>query len=119
MCIAAAVMTNGCADEYSDYYTSAEVNIVAGDTVSILQMQGTCTVTCLSNEMSWQSSTWNGTTASFERLMRGPYSILVTGTAAISVNGGAREVHSFRASSSYTEFLDHPSSVDLPMHLLQ
>ena len=118
-CVVAGALTGGCDDEYTDYYTSAEVTVVAPDTVQILQIQGVCAVTCLSNDMSYQSSTWNGKTVSFNNVLRGPYSILVSGTAMITTRAGRREVHNFRASSSYAEFMEHPTSVELQMLLLQ
>ena len=118
-CAVAGAFMSGCDDEYTDYYTSAQVTVVAPDTVQILQIQGVCAVTCLSNDMSYQSSTWNDKTVTFSNVLRGPYSILVSGTAAITTRAGRREIHNFRASSSYVEFMDHPSSVELQMLLLQ
>lgn len=106
------IATTACHQENDDYNTSAVISIKVPDSIYVDKMQGTVTVTNLNNKQSYSSSDFNGTSASMD-IMRGCYSISVTGTVLYHDSLKVVHTRNFRAASSYNEFLEHPSNVSV------
>ncbi|BCS84722.1 MULTISPECIES: hypothetical protein [Prevotella] len=99
---------SACHDDNEDYTTSANITVSVPDSIHIEKMQGTVTVVNLNNKQSYSSSEFNGTSTLID-VMRGSYSINVNGTVLYHDKQNIKHTKSFRAASSYCEFLDHPA----------
>lgn len=106
------ITITACHQDNDDYNTSAVISINVPDSIIIDKMQGTVTVTNLNNKQSYSSSNFNGTSTSMD-IMRGCYSISVTGTVLYHDSLKIKHTRNFRASSSYSELLKHPSVVSV------
>ena len=109
--------TWSCHKDYDDFFTVAQLQLTAGDTCTVEKVQGTVTVTNLSNGQSFSSSTFEGDFTTIE-VMRGPYSVAVEGTISLRHTDGTSTIHQFRASENYCELLRHPSVVKLSILLM-
>lgn len=87
-----------------------------GSTAS--QMQGTVKLTNLNNKQSYSSSTFDGTTVTFTKVLRGAYSIDVEGSLRYTDSNGTVRTGNFRAATSYCEVLGHPALVPLDIIML-
>lgn len=106
------ITITSCHKDNDDYNTSAVISINVPDSMTVDKMQGTVTVTNLNNKQSYSSSEFNGTSTSLD-IMRGCYSISVTGTVLYHDSLKVKHTRNFRAASSYCEFLKHPSVVSV------
>lgn len=106
-----------CHADEDDYYTSIAVTVGAPEGCTILQMQGTVRLTNLNNKQTYSTSAFTVATASME-VLRGVYSVDIEGTVRYADKAGTVRTANFRASSSYTEALDHPSAATLDIILL-
>ncbi len=106
-----------CHADEDDYYTTMAVTVGAPEGGTILQMQGTVRLTNLNNKQTYSTSAFNVATANLE-VLRGVYSIDIEGTVRYSDKTGTVRTANFRASSSYTEALNHPSATTLDIILL-
>jgi len=112
-----ATALTACHEEYDDYYTTATISFVTTDGTVVERMQGTVTVTNLSNGQSYASSNFDGASTTID-VLRGPYSIAVEGSVQLKAADGTTQIHTFRASTSYCELMDHPSIITLNILLL-
>lgn len=108
---------SSCHKEKDDYTTMAYVTMQAPDSITVVRMQGTVTLTNLSNHQTYSASSFKGTTVSLE-LYRGVYSILVQGSVQYKTKEGKTEISNFRASSDYSEFMEHPAQDSLEILFL-
>lgn len=106
-----------CHADEDDYYTSIAVTVGPPEGGTILQMQGTVRLTNLNNKQTYSTSAFSTSTATLE-VLRGVYSVDIEGTVRYSDKTGTVRTANFRASSSYTEALDHPSATTLDIILL-
>lgn len=116
MLMALPVIT-ACHTDEDDYYTTMAVTVGAPEGGTILQMQGTVRLTNLNNKQTYSTSAFNVATANLE-VLRGVYSVDIEGTVRYSDKTGTVRTANFRASSSYTEALNHPSATTLDIILL-
>ncbi len=105
-------ITSACHGDNEDYNTSANITVTVPDSINVEKMQGTVTVVNLNNKQSYSSSEFNGTSTLIE-VMRGSYSINVNGTVLYHDRQNIKHTKSFRAASSYSEFLDHPAKASV------
>ncbi len=105
-------ITSACYSDNEDYNTSANITVTVPDSINVEKMQGTVTVVNLNNKQSYSSSEFNGTSTLIE-VMRGSYSINVIGTVLYHDRQNIKHTKSFRAASSYSEFLDHPAKASV------
>ncbi len=105
-------IASACHDDNEDYTTSANITISVPDSINVEKMQGTVTVVNLNNKQSYSSSEFNGTSTLID-VMRGSYSINVNGTVLYHDRQNIKHTKSFRAASSYSEFLDHPAKASV------
>ena len=105
-------ITSACHGDNEDYNTSANITVTVPDSINVEKMQGTVTVVNLNNKQSYSSSEFNGTSTLIE-IMRGSYSINVNGTVLYHDRQNIKHTKSFRAASSYSEFLDHPAKASV------
>lgn len=105
-------ITSACHGDNEDYNTSANITVTVPDSINVEKMQGTVTVVNLNNKQSYSSSEFNGTSTLIE-VMRGSYSINVNGTVLYHDRQNIKHTKSFRAASSYNEFLDHPAKASV------
>lgn len=105
-------ITSACHGDNEDYNTSANITVTVPDSINVEKMQGTVTVVNLNNKQSYSSSEFNGTSTLIE-VMRGSYSINVNGTVLYHDRQNIKHTKSFRAASSYCEFLDHPAKASV------
>jgi hypothetical protein len=105
-------IASACHDDHEDYTTSANITISVPDSINVEKMQGTVTVVNLNNKQSYSSSEFNGTSTLID-VMRGSYSINVNGTVLYHDRQNIKHTKSFRAASSYSEFLDHPAKASV------
>lgn len=105
-------ITSACHGDNEDYNTSANITVTVPDSINVDKMQGTVTVVNLNNKQSYSSSEFNGTSTLIE-IMRGSYSINVIGTVLYHDRQNIKHTKSFRAASSYSEFLDHPAKASV------
>lgn len=105
-------ITSACHGDNEDYNTSANITVTVPDSINVEKMQGTVTVVNLNNKQSYSSSEFNGTSTLIE-VMRGSYSINVIGTVLYHDRQNIKHTKSFRAASSYSEFLDHPAKASV------
>lgn len=105
-------ITSACHGDNEDYNTSANITVTVPDSINVDKMQGTVTVVNLNNKQSYSSSEFNGTSTLIE-VMRGSYSINVNGTVLYHDRQNIKHTKSFRAASSYSEFLDHPAKASV------
>lgn len=106
-----------CHTDEDDYYTTMAVTVAAPEGCTILQMQGTVRLTNLNNKQTYSTSAFSVATATIE-VLRGVYSVDIEGTVRYSDKTGTVRTANFRASSSYTEALDHPAAATLDIILL-
>ncbi len=106
-----------CHTDEDDYYTTMAVTVAAPEGCTILQMQGTVRLTNLNNKQTYSTSAFSVATATVE-VLRGVYSVDIEGTVRYSDKTGTVRTANFRASSSYTEALDHPAATTLDIILL-
>ncbi len=111
------LMVSACHEEYDDYYTTATITLVPTDDSTVERIQGTVTVTNLSNGQSYSTSEFDNTSASLQ-VLRGPYSIAVEGSIQLRAADGTHSVHTFRATTNYCELMAHPTLITLDILLL-
>lgn len=99
-----------CHADNDDYYTTAIVTVRVPDSLTVVRMQGTVTLSNTSNKQSYSSSAFQGTSVSID-ILRGAYAMSGEGTVLLRSSGGTERVANFRVSSSYLELIDHPSAV--------
>ncbi len=120
MCLWLAAFMSACEPEHNDdVLTAARVSLSAPDSIALLQANGTISMQCLSNKLTWTTEEWDSVSVNFPEVMRGPYSIVADGKVAVKINDGRRKVYRFRAANSYVEVLEHPTEVKLDIQLLQ
>lgn len=104
------ITISSCHDVNDDYNTSAVISVKVPDSISVDKMQGTVTLINLNNKQTYSSSDFKSTSVSMD-VMRGAYAVSVTGTVLYHDKLKVSHTKSFRASSSYTELLVHPSFI--------
>lgn len=117
MALVALLTVAGCHSDNDDYTTQAAVVIDVPDSISVDRMQGTVTFTNLNSRQTTTAATFNGTTVQAE-LLRGAYAIDVEGSLRYTTAGGTTQTGTFRAATSYAQFLDHPAIVHLSIILM-
>ncbi|MBP3717033.1 MAG: hypothetical protein J6I79_05980 [Paludibacteraceae bacterium] len=113
-----AICIAGCHKEHDDYTTKVEITMVAPDSLEIERMQGTVTLTNLSNGQSYSVSEFKGSKVEVE-VFRGPYAIQSEGTLMYQTKPTKETgICGFRCNSNYEEVLDHPSYISMKLLLL-
>ena len=104
------VLVCACHADNDDYYTTAIITVRVPDSLTVVRMQGTVTLSNTSNKQSYSSSSFQGTSV-FIDVIRGAYALHGEGTVLVRTRNGTERVANFRVSSSYLELIDHPSAV--------
>ena len=72
MCLWLAAFMSACEPEHNDdVRTVARVSLSAPDSVALLQANGTISMQCLSNKLTWTSDEWDSISVNFPEVMRG------------------------------------------------
>ncbi len=101
-----------CHEDSDDYYTTIAVRIRLPEGCNAERMQGTVKLTNLNNRLTYATSEFDGTAVTLQ-VMRGVYAIDAEGSLRYTDDTGQTLTGNFRASTSYCEALEHPSSVEL------
>ena len=117
LAVVAVLCTTSCHEENDDYDTNATITLVAPDSITVEQMQGTVTFTNLNNKKSYSTSVFTGTVVQLS-LLRGVYSISAEGSLSYRDKMGVVRTGMFRATSSFEQLLDVPAHVSLSLIIL-
>lgn len=106
------ILCAACHQEQNDYRTQTIISLTTPDSIQAVQFQGTVSLTNLSNKVVYTSSSFNGSTLSFE-LFRGSYSLNAQGTLRYRNAAGIERVRYFRAAESYIEAVKRPTYLNV------
>ena len=103
-----------CHKEQTDYYTSAVVTLSFPDTVKVIRLQGTITLTNLNNKKVYTTSEFSQLRAMLQ-LMKGAYRLSGEGTVRYRTIENKEIVRYFRVSKDYCEVLNQPTFISAPI----
>lgn len=89
-----------CQSDEDELFTTADITLTAGDSITISRAQGTVSLTNLNSQAVTNVTDFTGNTA-HATILRGAYSIYVEGTVEYSRGNGPRQISRFRAYTDY------------------
>lgn len=101
-----------CSKEETNYTTNCIIAIEIPQNSQLQGLQGTITLTNLSNGNNYSSSTFQGNAININA-MRGVYSVSGQGTIRLLNSDGSVSTRYFRVYNSYVEAVSQPTTITL------
>lgn len=120
MLLAGYVCTTSCEPTYTDYDTTAVVQLEVPDSLTLVKMQGTITLRNLSNGYRYASSAFQQSSVQIP-LMRGAYSLDAEGELVFrnkKDKTNKEHTKNFRATIDYVGVIKHPTAINVKIILM-
>ncbi len=112
MLAAATMVAASCHEDSDDIFTTADITITGGDTISISEIRATLRMTNLNTRQETQSTDFHGATCHVATMLRGSYAIVVEGVVRFTDRQGGELLRQFRASSDFIPLTQAGNNAD-------